>query len=596
MAEVLGVVASAISIVTLLEQIVESIDKLKALRKFVKNVPHVLQDLIEEIEIVQGVLRTLTPDMFNFMNVSATERRLRTFQLDLDVLIAEVQKYQFSTGRRIGAFKLALKKEELRSQRDNLNNIKGTLSLLQQAYCIASIQEMSARLQIQDSSTKKIAASDTGSSEEGGLQLARRQMRNRTRHSNSHSTTLRQWEYRFRTPLIVIDKIWTIRATRLFSNWTFNIRTNNVVPYGAPIIRACLHGDIAEVQSLFDSGLASPFDCDPRGHSVLQIAAHRGKIEMSQFLLNNGADANYRSPDGRGILSLFNPGQVLWDGCAVNIPLLINLYQSLIDAIKDDGDLFDYFLPGHLKTWTMGFDGPPEALKLMIEHTYVDYKGLPFSIRFSNALSLRSSLGLSPASLQIAMGGDIEPHVYRMQDIDGRSLLHIIAQGMAVDYASGIGVRSNEWRQLISDAIAANADLNQLYQDDGWGYTPLVSFVEYYLLRLSTQRFLRHNITPIIRLWVTELKLAGVNLEAYGAIELALYHAEKIDYYFAAIESTSFYLDENIVAYFALLGLAYGPEPEDWHAWVMTEENEWVGEFWAMVEKEEVVMPGTWVD
>ncbi|KAL4781223.1 hypothetical protein BJX76DRAFT_360086 [Aspergillus varians] len=115
MAELFGAVLDAF---TSLEQIVESIERLKALRKFIRSIPHELQDLIDEIEFVQAVLKTLTPDMFDFLNVVSSERRLHAFQSDLEVLISKVRKYHlFATGRQIAAMKLALKKEEIHAQR-----------------------------------------------------------------------------------------------------------------------------------------------------------------------------------------------------------------------------------------------------------------------------------------------------------------------------------------------------------------------------------------------------------------------------------------------------------------------------------------------
>jgi hypothetical protein len=45
-----------------------------------------------------------------------------------------------------------------------------------------------------------------------------------------------------------------------------------------------------------------------------------------------------------------------------------------------------------------------------------------------------------------------------------------------------------------------------------------------------------------------------------------------------------------------LFSLSYGPNPEDWHVWFDNPVDEVVGEFWEMVEREEEIMPGTWVE
>lgn len=136
MAEAFGVVAGAFSVIALLGQIIESIEKLRSLRTFIKTIPQELQGLIDDIELVQGVLKTTTPDMLQVADIPSIERRLNTFQTDLETLISNIQKYQQSaTGRRMGAIKLFMKKEEILAQRRNLENIRNTLGSLQWTYC-----------------------------------------------------------------------------------------------------------------------------------------------------------------------------------------------------------------------------------------------------------------------------------------------------------------------------------------------------------------------------------------------------------------------------------------------------------------------------
>ncbi|KAL4791489.1 hypothetical protein BDV19DRAFT_370466 [Aspergillus venezuelensis] len=72
MAEALGVVASAISILTLLEHIIDTIEKWKGLRAFVRAIPRDLEDLIEEIVLVRSDLKALSPDMFDLHGHSHT--------------------------------------------------------------------------------------------------------------------------------------------------------------------------------------------------------------------------------------------------------------------------------------------------------------------------------------------------------------------------------------------------------------------------------------------------------------------------------------------------------------------------------------------
>ncbi|KAL4881860.1 hypothetical protein BJY04DRAFT_188215 [Aspergillus karnatakaensis] len=95
--------------------------------------------------------------------------------------------------------------------------------------------------------------------------------------------------------------------------------------------------------------------------------------------------------------------------------------------------------------------------------------------------------------------------------------------------------------------------------------------------------------------------ILGVDIEQYGARECEL------------MESSDFYLELSVTAsqrrypkadwhlirdvdIYRILKLAYGPKPEDWQIWVNNPIDELVGEFWEMLEREEEVMPGTWID
>ncbi|KAL4881859.1 hypothetical protein BJY04DRAFT_54451 [Aspergillus karnatakaensis] len=265
MAEVLGVVASGIALVTLLEQIIESINKLSALRTFVKTIPHELRELIEEIEIVQAVLRTLTPEMFKFLNIASTERRLLTFHNDLRELISEVQKYQASAkNRKLGAVRLVLKREEIRAQRRNLDNIKGTLLLLQQTYCSLSMLHIISKTGHQNASASLPSTSSSGKTTmiSHSPQFPRKKAKTGTTRSN-------QWEYRFRTPLIVIDKLWLVQMNRSISGWTFTIQSYNIIPKDAMALEYCWNGDVEGLRGLFAAGLAGPNDCEEDGTSLL---------------------------------------------------------------------------------------------------------------------------------------------------------------------------------------------------------------------------------------------------------------------------------------------------------------------------------------
>ncbi|RDW64424.1 ankyrin repeat domain-containing protein [Aspergillus mulundensis] len=596
MAEAFGVVASAISILSLLEHIITSIEKLKALRAFIKSIPRELEDLIEEIEIVQGVLQTLTPDMFDFMNIPLTQRRLSSFQSDLEVLIREIEKYRIAaTGRRIAMVKLALKRDEIRAQRQNLDNIKGTLLLLQQAYCSASLRELGSIIRTQTSQTSKLKMEAHKQNDQSLYQ---------TRRGKTQRNEQQTWKLQLRTPLIVIDKFWNFQLRRLYSGWTFSIRSCNIVPRNAPIWDACWKGDVEEVQRLFSAGLATPLDCDDLGRSILSHAAYWHELEVCQLLLENGADPDHTDHGGLTALQYYEKGfcaRSMSGGLPDTVsPDDICWLRTLIDASKDCYDPFED-LGQQEDPWGRGLCGPPEILTFMQQQTFDNYASLPLQFRFERAMALSSTTATS-SMIEIALGGGIEPDVFDLNDKYNRDLLDKIIVCMGVSFGFE-RERALEWRPLFSDAIAACTDVNKTWLwERGTAATLLLMFLQSYVRNWRAIRRLRYDFNPILQKWVTELKLAGVDLETYGATEQLVHETDplldlEVLVYVGPLRSYSWFTSESIdVLPFRILKIAYGPEPEDWRIWVTNPIDELVGEFWEMVEREEEVMPGSWVD
>lgn len=133
MAEIVGVVGSTIKLV---EQTIQTINRVRALRAFMGTVSDDLEEFLDDIEIVREVLLALTPEMLNVLSLlPLIERRLQRFQAHLTVLASVIRsERERVANRRLAKFKLYLKKDRLQKQRDSLDNIRQTLLLLQQTY------------------------------------------------------------------------------------------------------------------------------------------------------------------------------------------------------------------------------------------------------------------------------------------------------------------------------------------------------------------------------------------------------------------------------------------------------------------------------
>ncbi|KAL3458369.1 hypothetical protein BJX64DRAFT_279957 [Aspergillus heterothallicus] len=604
MAEIFGVVAGAFSVVSLLDQIIESIDNLRALRSFVKSAPTELQDLIEDAEVVQGVLETLSPESLAFLNRPSTGRRLLTFQKDLEATIEEMKQYTLSVAsRKIGAVRLAWKKEAIRARKQNLDNIKGTLVLLQGSYCSASLREHNASIRDLAAAIQSYTARENTKcldvtvheeqSDEGSYQVSTKP---RKRYQKSKPVDA---EYRVRLPLGFIDKVWTLQTKRLTSGWTFTIQTHNVISDSSPVFEYCVNGDIKAVQSLFSSRLATPVDCNSVGTSLLSIAAFYGQVDMCRMLLDNGASLDHKNSMGGGPLDYANIYSRTWVDFPEDIPVANKLFQMLITGDEDENILFEDRIG--FPRWFSHILCPPEALDLLQRRVSLDYAALPLSVRFKRAMMIDPFYadGSSPEMFQTAMGGVIEPCAYLMEDKNGSTLLQKVAQCLAMDFFSQRSGNKDSWRRMLRDGVAASADLHKLTSD--WPQTPLVSYFDAYIFFFDKIKSSKWSLLSPLRNWVSELKAVGVDIEAYGAKENALHKSGRsfMEFYLhkgALIDilSTDEIIEDSLE--FRVLDFTYGPEPDDWYIWVTNPLDEFAGEFWELVNRQSEIMPGTWID
>ncbi|KAJ5816981.1 hypothetical protein N7447_009214 [Penicillium robsamsonii] len=282
------------------------------------------------------------------------------------------------------------------------------------------------------------------------------------------------------------------------------------------------------------------------------------------------------------------------------VSLIVELYRLFAQDFGDD--LFE-----DLDTTTgakSGFQGPPQALSLIQEYSFRSYSDLPLDFRFKRAMTLDTWWVhcVSPTTLQIAMGGDrIDPAAYLLKNDDGETLLCQIVRGMAVDFSAKRTDNLQQWRQLLSGAIAASADPCHLMFCYGRAFTPFVQFLVYFTKNWQELKRARYDFNPIVRLWASELKLAGVDLTHYGAKEKTLYTSGVVNLdlsIYVGLEKSGPAYDPNQGEYldFHVLSLEYSSNPEDWKLWVNNPVDELVGEFWEMTEKREEIMPGTWID
>jgi hypothetical protein len=95
--------------------------------------------------------------------------------------------------------------------------------------------------------------------------------------------------------------------------------------------------------------------------------------------------------------------------------------------------------------------------------------------------------------------------------------------------------------------------------------------------------------------WLETLQTSGVDLEEYGKTEI-LFQKEGSMRDIPLFSVTSWYNRDNWdrVSFLRLIAMEVGPSPQDWKFWFSDPTDEFVGEFWDMVEHPERSMPGAW--
>lgn len=77
---------------------------------------------------------------------------------------------------------------------------------------------------------------------------------------------------RLRTPLWLYNTVWDFCCYRASFGWTTTFRVYNVVPRNSPVMRFARQGDVKNLQLLFASGDASPFDVNDCNEDPLHVS------------------------------------------------------------------------------------------------------------------------------------------------------------------------------------------------------------------------------------------------------------------------------------------------------------------------------------
>jgi hypothetical protein len=158
------------------------------------------------------------------------------------------------------------------------------------------------------------------------------------------------------------------------------------------------------------------------------------------------------------------------------------------------------------------------------------------------------------------------------------------------------------WLKLLRDYVVAGCDIHGIRCDSELTGNPRRSpFLE--ILHGFLNRYWGHvgttpeKIQKAVNLYPYVLQTSGIDLVNYGEKEKELHDKLLVDKTF----SYDFFprkcqdgICDSSSATWRLIGFTYGPSPEDWQIWGSLPTDDFVGDFWYMVEDTDEEMPGAW--
>ncbi|KAH8655766.1 hypothetical protein BX600DRAFT_440255 [Xylariales sp. PMI_506] len=345
---------------------------------------------------------------------------------------------------------------------------------------------------------------------------------------------------------------YLVHQKRAMGGWDWKLRTYNVVPLGSPVFVLCANGDSANLQDMFNSKRASPFDIDPEGNTLLHASGF-AHIDICRVLVDCGLAGDIQPNNIHSDRSPLH--SLAWFSRDLSAASREKQYrqifhhspdkpreqvtmdevQALMRLLMDRGRFDPMEIDHKGGTVVSTYVGPPDIFvdTFIADANQPDDPGAAALIqvaskRYSNVTSIVSSM---------LRTGIIDESIAKYKDRTGYTLLHALCWRTRHYWLPEYPYRQHDnhplhpiharnpveniaWRRMLEDTVKHGADLNaqcMLWQDLR---TPL----DYMIAGFSrTEAFslpLARYIRGFVRSWLTLLISAGVDIELYGRREL----------------------------------------------------------------------------
>ncbi|KAJ5548031.1 hypothetical protein N7513_005265 [Penicillium frequentans] len=312
MAELIGVVSSAITFATVIAQVTESIIMIKDCWSQFREVPDDLKYLMRDLELFGLILAEIEEDLSQkdvAFALKSSKHALQSLQFSreaatsLAALSDEIMRDMHCSSRlrkSYAAAKAVMQRGKLERYMARLRNALQLLSLSQQCHTRALIRvqpDLIAERLIQGkNSTSNFESKDyshvglsRGETSETLNGPTKRVPQGKSRHAH---TSNHLW--RLSLPPWLYTKALEVYSERHCHGWQWIFRAYNVIPSTSKVVSLTIAGKVEDLQNLFASKKASPFDRTDRfGYTLLHYAMlGPRKAKVLKFLLEQGADSS----------------------------------------------------------------------------------------------------------------------------------------------------------------------------------------------------------------------------------------------------------------------------------------------------------------
>ncbi|KAL3431029.1 hypothetical protein BDV09DRAFT_188729 [Aspergillus tetrazonus] len=289
MAELVGVIASAITFGTVVAQLTRSINSLKDFCEQIRDLPSDISWLVQDIQVLGLVLGDIEAELVqepikSGLNNNKHVQQCLQFCVEAAAKLETTYKalmQDIQSGARILQYyamtKLVMRRGRIEKHKSRLQDVIRLLLLSQQCY------------------TRHYSTAGVG--------VGRKPPNSRSK----------AFVWRASLPPWVTTKALEISGLKFPDGWQWIFRTYNTIPLDSEVVNLTMYGDIQGLRRLFASEQASPFDrIEGNGYTLLHYAASGlNGHEVLEFLLNEGSDMSIAGNFSKPVTPL---SYLVWSG------------------------------------------------------------------------------------------------------------------------------------------------------------------------------------------------------------------------------------------------------------------------------------------